>query len=402
MQWLVANMWIALAVCGVLGMLFGSSVRGLMSARRVRRATVERDVMKTELEQTRVEVDELYAAQRKRQTDASQAVSGDGSHQVELEARETKITDLTRELDAARTELDSLKSERESTGGDSALAAAGGAIAGAAATALASSSDDGEAKALQERNEWLEARVAALETDLSSAQEAVASAQEVQADETAIAEMSGDNEQLRSRIAELEAAAATAATVATTGAADAGNSEADEELARLRWRNRFLEGRLAYFEGGEAPEDESADDTLTAEDEAPVEASDQAPIDAEPAEAEVAEEDVSDSDEKSEEAHPSDAILKALDEADDEAIQPVEPAVVDAPSDGGGDDLAEINGITTNIAEQLNEIGIWSFAQIAQWSSANVAWVDEYLSLNGRIERENWLDQAEALAKADA
>ena len=43
--------------------------------------------------------------------------------------------------------------------------------------------------------------------------------------------------------------------------------------------------------------------------------------------------------------------------------------------------------------------GIFSDAQVAAWKKAEREWVDDYLSFHGRIERDDWVKQAKALAK---
>ena len=63
------------------------------------------------------------------------------------------------------------------------------------------------------------------------------------------------------------------------------------------------------------------------------------------------------------------------------------------------DDLKLISGIGPKIEGQLNTLGIYTFAQVASWTPDNVRWVDGYLSFRGRIEREEWISQAKALAK---
>jgi NADH-quinone oxidoreductase subunit E len=63
------------------------------------------------------------------------------------------------------------------------------------------------------------------------------------------------------------------------------------------------------------------------------------------------------------------------------------------------DDLKQIAGIGPKLEEVLNRLGIWSFAQIAAWGEAEIAWVDDYLQARGRIGRDGWLDQAKALTK---
>ena len=74
------------------------------------------------------------------------------------------------------------------------------------------------------------------------------------------------------------------------------------------------------------------------------------------------------------------------------------PAGLDAPRAGGADDLTRIKGIGPVNAGKLNGLGIWHFEQIAAWKDEEVAWVGSYLSFPGRIEREDWVGQARALA----
>lgn len=62
------------------------------------------------------------------------------------------------------------------------------------------------------------------------------------------------------------------------------------------------------------------------------------------------------------------------------------------------DNLKEIKGIGPVNEGQLNELGIYTFAQIAAWTPANVDWVEDFLSFPGRIAREDWIGQAKILA----
>ncbi|RME98949.1 MAG: NADH dehydrogenase subunit E, partial [Alphaproteobacteria bacterium] len=66
----------------------------------------------------------------------------------------------------------------------------------------------------------------------------------------------------------------------------------------------------------------------------------------------------------------------------------------------GPDDLKLISGIGPKIEKLLHELGIFHFDQIAGWTDAHVAWVDDYLKFKGRIGREDWIGQAKKLAKA--
>ncbi|MCI4644050.1 MAG: NADH-quinone oxidoreductase subunit NuoE [Hyphomonadaceae bacterium] len=62
------------------------------------------------------------------------------------------------------------------------------------------------------------------------------------------------------------------------------------------------------------------------------------------------------------------------------------------------DNLKEIKGVGPVNEGQLNELGIYTFAQIAAWTPANVDWVEDFLSFPGRIAREDWIGQAKVLA----
>ena len=74
------------------------------------------------------------------------------------------------------------------------------------------------------------------------------------------------------------------------------------------------------------------------------------------------------------------------------------PEGLDAPSDGGADDLKRIKGIGRVNEEKLNALGVYHFHQIAAWGRPEIRWVSTYLSFPGRIDREDWLAQARVLA----
>ena len=66
--------------------------------------------------------------------------------------------------------------------------------------------------------------------------------------------------------------------------------------------------------------------------------------------------------------------------------------------EGAADDLKKISGVGPVLEKKLNALGITTFAQIAAFSAEDVARVDDSLSFHGRIEREDWIGQAKALA----
>jgi peptide/nickel transport system ATP-binding protein len=74
------------------------------------------------------------------------------------------------------------------------------------------------------------------------------------------------------------------------------------------------------------------------------------------------------------------------------APQPMERP--DAP-----DDLKLISGVGPGIEAKLNALGIYTYAQIASLKKAERDFLDAHLAFRGRIEREDWVRQAKALAK---
>jgi NADH-quinone oxidoreductase subunit E len=76
------------------------------------------------------------------------------------------------------------------------------------------------------------------------------------------------------------------------------------------------------------------------------------------------------------------------------------PQALAAP-EGEPDDLKLISGIGPGIEKVLHELGIYHFHQIAQFTPDNVAWVNQRLRFRGRIEREDWIDQARKLAAGE-
>ena len=72
--------------------------------------------------------------------------------------------------------------------------------------------------------------------------------------------------------------------------------------------------------------------------------------------------------------------------------------LTDAPT-GKADDLKKISGVGPKLEQTLNELGVWHFEQVAQFKKKDIAWVDERLRFKGRIERDDWVGQAKALAK---
>jgi len=75
------------------------------------------------------------------------------------------------------------------------------------------------------------------------------------------------------------------------------------------------------------------------------------------------------------------------------------PAALSGPRADGADDLKQIRGIGPKLEEMCHSLGFYHFDQIANWSAAEVAWVDENLEgFKGRVSRDTWVEQARSLA----
>ena len=75
------------------------------------------------------------------------------------------------------------------------------------------------------------------------------------------------------------------------------------------------------------------------------------------------------------------------------------PAALDGPRAGGADDLKKIKGIGPKLELLCHKLGFYHYDQIANWSAAEVAWVDANLEgFKGRVTRDTWVEQARLLA----
>jgi NADH-quinone oxidoreductase subunit E len=102
-------------------------------------------------------------------------------------------------------------------------------------------------------------------------------------------------------------------------------------------------------------------------------------------------------------AEPPAAAQEAPSSAPEEDQQPAlddpaRPAALDGARDNQADDLKKINGVGPKIEEILNDLGVYHYDQVAAWTPEQVAWVDGYLKFKGRIDREDWIEQASKLA----
>ena len=72
------------------------------------------------------------------------------------------------------------------------------------------------------------------------------------------------------------------------------------------------------------------------------------------------------------------------------------PAAIKKPA--RPDDLQLLSGVGPKLEGALHDLGIYTFRQLASWKKSERDWVDHHLKFKGRIERDDWVRQAKALA----
>ncbi|HHB82471.1 MAG TPA: NADH-quinone oxidoreductase subunit NuoE [Devosia sp.] len=68
---------------------------------------------------------------------------------------------------------------------------------------------------------------------------------------------------------------------------------------------------------------------------------------------------------------------------------------------GKADDLKLISGVGPVLEKKLNAFGVTRFDQVAKFTKKDVSALDDALSFKGRIDRDEWIKQAKALAKGE-
>ena len=75
------------------------------------------------------------------------------------------------------------------------------------------------------------------------------------------------------------------------------------------------------------------------------------------------------------------------------------PRTMKAPRKAGADDLKFIKGVGPALEKLLHSMGFFHYDQVAKWTDAEIAWVDDNLEgFKGRVSRDNWVEQARLLA----
>ena len=83
----------------------------------------------------------------------------------------------------------------------------------------------------------------------------------------------------------------------------------------------------------------------------------------------------------------------------EKAAAPSKPQALAAARAGGPDDLKQIKGVGPKLEALLHRLGFFHFDQVAAWTAAELAWVDDNLEgFKGRASRDAWVEQARLLA----
>jgi len=88
---------------------------------------------------------------------------------------------------------------------------------------------------------------------------------------------------------------------------------------------------------------------------------------------------------------------KEVEEETPESVGTKPTLFSEAPSEK--DDLKKITGVGPKLEEAMNKLGIYQFAQVASWTNDEIMWVDDSLSVKGRIERDDWVGHVSELIK---
>jgi predicted flap endonuclease-1-like 5' DNA nuclease len=65
----------------------------------------------------------------------------------------------------------------------------------------------------------------------------------------------------------------------------------------------------------------------------------------------------------------------------------------------GADKLSALKGIGPVLEKKLNELGVYTYAQIASWDSEQEVWIGTQMAFPKRVTKEEWVKQAKELVK---
>ena len=414
--------WYILPGALVFGFVLAWILRGLKKSPAEQRAIVDRDIALLELQQTKDELDSLFAAQRKFKAETKAAADAGADP-----ALKAQVEKLQAELAAARAGLEAApKAQPEAAAPPETLSAPAPAESAASAERAASAKASANAEmrnALIARNEYLESRIHDVELRLHHMAKEISSAkvQESPAVSTSkdawLANYLGRRaEALQAKLQEtLNSSSKEQAPADVQFAPELSKEETearDEEMARLRWRNRYLESRLAYLgQPASRPAARTAPATAAGQGAATPATPASTTASAPPRPGQPAPgprlADTSPDRLASRGPRFTSPFSALANSAPPKKAAPAVAAPSSRPSpikppakqtaDGQADDLTRISGLSSSIELKLNEIGIWHYAQIANWTDQHLEWVDRSFGLDGQAKREGWVSQARQL-----
>jgi len=72
------------------------------------------------------------------------------------------------------------------------------------------------------------------------------------------------------------------------------------------------------------------------------------------------------------------------------------PELLSEPRNGEKDKLTKIKGIGPKVEEKLNASGIYHFEQIANWTEANMLWLEAHTLFASRAKKELWIEESKS------
>ena len=72
------------------------------------------------------------------------------------------------------------------------------------------------------------------------------------------------------------------------------------------------------------------------------------------------------------------------------------PELLSQPHNGVKDNLTQIKGIGPKLEEKLNASGIYHFEQVANWTEANMIWLEAHTLFASRVKKESWITEAKS------
>ena len=199
-----------------------------------------------------------------------------------------------------------------------------------------------------------------------------ATRQRLEAVENKMEKLAGENEHLREELDGLKSRESELSVAAGSGAFKADRLEAvEEKLARLAGENEHLRDELDGLKSSGLVVATATPDSVAAP----------------------------------RSIHPEPGLPDAsvVEEEPEIAVKPEKPFLRDKIGDAAeiheSDDLTRIEGVGPFLEKKLNELGVYTYDEIASWDSGRVREVTQAIQyFEGRIERDNWVEQAARLA----